>query len=284
MKRFLALFFVFAAFNLYAANPPMYTPIGGANRTISYGASDGDVWTWIAANNQWEPVISGGVTDTNLLNIAAKWIVGEFGDLRIDNENVDIGSGWFIGNYSWTNLADMNTNVYNLGEKIIIGEFGDMRLDGEDIDLGGGQLIGDVSWTNLIDIPLEFSPDTVSASTYNIGSGVVTNNLAALLSSGITNVVDLDKAATYNLVGGNISYAHATNGAASTLKTHVAMLPNWSGTTYSLTIPSGWKTNAFIATPGLTNGTITKMYVTAHDATSDANNQTNVTVSFEFYK
>jgi len=113
----------------------------------------------------------------------------------------------------------------------------------------------------------------------------VTNNLSVYVAAGVsTNVINMDLAASTNILNAAVTFLHATNGVAGFEKTHVRWL--WAGgADRTLTIPSGWKTNVFSAVPAsITNGTIVKMYVTTIGDTSSSANQTNVFVSFEFYK
>lgn len=109
----------------------------------------------------------------------------------------------------------------------------------------------------------------------------VSVNVAAAPS---TNVVDLSVSSATNILNDALTILHATNGVTASERTHVRWF--WTdGTTRALTIPSGWKTNVNSAVPAsITNGTITRMFVTSIGDTSTSANQTNVFVSFEFYK
>lgn len=137
---------------------------------------------------------------------------------------------------------------------------------------------------------VELTATTLNATTYNVstqnvGTLNITNNVAITYGTSVSNVVDFLKAESLINVGGNITYTHATNGASGQSITHIVTMPNWSGTTRTLTIPAAWKTNFFSPVPpSLTNGTITTMYVRAINATGDAANQTNVMVSFDHSK
>lgn len=112
----------------------------------------------------------------------------------------------------------------------------------------------------------------------------VTNNFAVKLDTGATDSIDMNLASSTNVLAGALTIAHATNGISGYERTHVRWL--WAGgADRALTIPTSWKTNVYSAVPAsITNGTITKMYVTTIGDTSTAANQTNVFVSFEFYK
>lgn len=113
----------------------------------------------------------------------------------------------------------------------------------------------------------------------------ITNNINVYVTSApATNVVDLSIPTATNILEGALTILHATNGATSFEQTHVRWF--WAGgADRALTIPSGWKTNVNSAVPAnITNGTITKMYVTSIGDTGSSANQTNVFVSFEFYK
>lgn len=126
---------------------------------------------------------------------------------------------------------------------------------------------------------------TLNSDTQNAGTLVITNNVRLTPQTTVSNLVDMLKTSSMITVGGNIAYTHVTNGVASETATHVVWLRNWSGTTYSLTIPSGWRTNLYSPVPpNLTNGWLTKMYVETMGATGDAANQTNAIVSFDHIK
>lgn len=118
-----------------------------------------------------------------------------------------------------------------------------------------------------------------------VESVILTNNLGAvLIGANPTNVVDLSVASHTNILDGALTIAHATNGVAGREFTHVRWF--WpDGADRALTIPTNWKTNANSAVPAnITNNWVTKMYVTSVGDTSTSANQTNVFVSFEFYK
>lgn len=111
-------------------------------------------------------------------------------------------------------------------------------------------------------------------------SGVSIN----VTSAPTTNVVDLTVASATNILNAALTILHATNGVTSSERTHVRWL--WAGgADRTLTIPTAWKTNVYSAVPPtITNGTITKMYVTSIGDTASSANQSNVFVSFEYYK
>lgn len=117
---------------------------------------------------------------------------------------------------------------------------------------------------------------TVIANTAGVGVSVT--------GAPSTNVVDLNVSGATNILNAALTILHATNGATASERTHVRWL--WAGgADRTLTIPSGWKTNMNSAVPAsITNGTITRMFVSSIGDTSTSANQTNVFVSFEFYK
>lgn len=124
-----------------------------------------------------------------------------------------------------------------------------------------------------------------NTATFYTDSVRLTNNITvAAASAPSTNVVDLNVAVATNILNGALTLLHATNGAANYEQTHVRWL--WAGgADRALTIPTSWKTNVNSAVPAnITNGTITKMYVTSIGDTASSANQSNVFVSFEFYK
>lgn len=130
-----------------------------------------------------------------------------------------------------------------------------------------------------------YSWGSPALTSTNFAGIVVTNNIAVKLSAASpVDVVDMNFASATNVLAGALTIAHATNGAHGFEHTHVRWL--WAGgADRALTIPSGWKTNVYSAVPAsITNGTITKMYVTTVGDTGSSANQTNVFVSFEYYK
>jgi len=123
------------------------------------------------------------------------------------------------------------------------------------------------------------------ATNYFAGLVTVANNVVASMGSGVLTYVDMNKASSYDSVTANVTFLHATNGAANIHKSHVHWLANASGSDKTLTIPSQWKTNIYSPVPtALTNGTITKMYVDSFGSTGNATEQANVAVSFEYFK
>lgn len=113
----------------------------------------------------------------------------------------------------------------------------------------------------------------------------VTNNFSVYVTAGVaTNVINMNLASSTNILNGALTMVHATNGIDSFEKTHVRWL--WAGgADRAFAIPSTWKTNVYSPVPAnITNGTITKMYITTIGDTSSSANQTNVYVSFEYYK
>lgn len=115
--------------------------------------------------------------------------------------------------------------------------------------------------------------------------GTLTNNITLYTAeANPTNVVNLSLASATNVLNAAVTFLHATNGVTGYDKTHVRWI--WAGgADRALTIPTAWKTNVNSAVPAnITNGTITKMYVTSIGDTGSSANQSNVFVSFEFYK
>lgn len=143
-------------------------------------------------------------------------------------------------------------------------------ISADGVSFGGG-------FTNL--------GDAYIRDTTHINSGIVTNNLVAIASgANPTNVVNLNTAVATNILDSSLTILHATNGATGFEKTHVRWF--WAGgADRTLIIPVEWKTNVYSAIPtAITNGTITRMFVTSIGATGDSASQSNVFVSFEFYK
>ncbi len=128
---------------------------------------------------------------------------------------------------------------------------------------------------------------TASIATETIGSSTLTNNIGSPQTVGNTNVVDMAITASFattNTITANLAFAHATNGVDGLLVAKVRKFMVPSGGPYTLTIP-GWRTNVYSAVPpALTNGTITFMHLTCDGPTSSAALQTNVYVSFEYFK
>lgn len=116
----------------------------------------------------------------------------------------------------------------------------------------------------------------IVSATANIG--------VAMAGANPTNVVDLNVATATNILNGDLTLLHATNGAAHYEKTHVRVI--WAGgSNRTLTWPSGWKTNVH-APPytTITNGTILKLYITSIGGTGSSADQTNVFISSETYQ
>jgi len=117
------------------------------------------------------------------------------------------------------------------------------------------------------------------------GAGTETGNIAVIMAAGQTTYVNLDIASATNDVSGAFSLAHATNGVATYHKSQVRWLSNSSGSDQTLSINAAWRTNVYSAVPpAITNGTITKMVIESWGDTSSSALQTNVFVSFEYYK
>lgn len=117
------------------------------------------------------------------------------------------------------------------------------------------------------------------------GVTTVTGNLGAELSVGDTEFINIQEASQTNSVTGALTFAHATNGVHGTDFTHVRWIFVPSGGPHTLTVPALWRTNVYSAVPpALTNGTITRMVLACGGGTADAASQTNVYVSFEYFK
>jgi hypothetical protein len=141
--------------------------------------------------------------------------------------------------------------------------------------------------TNTLGMNLQGQLDLKAnaAATALTGVGTVAGNLGALLSVGDTTFVDMVKASQTNSVTGALTFAHATNGVDGVDYTHVRWIFVPSGGPHTLTIPSGWRTNVYSAVPpALTNACITKMILNCGGPTGSAALQTNVYVSFEYFK
>jgi hypothetical protein len=130
---------------------------------------------------------------------------------------------------------------------------------------------------------------TLDAADAYIGSiSSLTNNILYLESAGNTNVVNMSPSAASivtNIITENLAFAHATNGsgAGMTVKLQKFMVP--SGGPYTLTIPAAWRTNVYSAVPpSLTNGTVTWMRLACDGPTDTSANQTNIYVSFAYFK
>ena len=134
----------------------------------------------------------------------------------------------------------------------------------------------------------QFSSD---GAVTNIADGVILTNVVLrgnltlpVIAAPATNVVDLSTASATNILNAALTILHATNGVTAYEQTHVRWF--WAGgADRALTIPVAWKTNAHSAVPAnITNGWITKMYVTSIGDTGSSANQSNVFVSFEYYQ
>jgi len=137
---------------------------------------------------------------------------------------------------------------------------------------------GDVSWSSGV-------ASVESSTTFTLGSGTVTNNIAAITDAPVaTNIVDMTFASRTVTLDSALTFLHVTNAIASRDMTHVLSL-RAGGTTRVLTPHANWQTNAFSPVPAnITNGWLTKIYFNTIGATADAASQTNVLVSFELYK
>jgi hypothetical protein len=109
----------------------------------------------------------------------------------------------------------------------------------------------------------------------------LTNNLLSWEGAGAATTVDLavtSPSIVTNIVSGNVTYAHATNGTHGGLVAKIVKFMVPSGGPFTLTLPA-WRTNVFSAVPGLTNGSVVWMYLKGDGPTDTAARQTNVYVS-----
>lgn len=141
-------------------------------------------------------------------------------------------------------------------------------------DLNAGTKSVKYLLTNLV-------TEATLTANYVLKSDIVSAK-ASLAAPTEANIVDMAVPSTTNTVSGAVTINHATNGLASFEMSHVRWYYNGSGSDQTLTLPATWKTNVFSAVPTkLTNSSITVMYV---KSTGNTLAQTNVYVSFEFYK
>ncbi len=125
-------------------------------------------------------------------------------------------------------------------------------------------------------------PSALLAQMQSIRRGGGTSG-PTTLSTGDAQWVDMSTPSQTNAVSGAVTISCATNGVAGTELAHVRWFFNGSGSDQTLTLPATWRTNFFSAVPSkLTNGITTVMYVKSTGSTTAT--QTNVFVSFEFYK
>lgn len=112
-------------------------------------------------------------------------------------------------------------------------------------------------------------------------SVAITNTIGAILSAGDTTFVDMLKASQTNLLTGDQTWAHATNGLDLVEFTHVRTLYA-AGGNRTQNLPAGWH-NASGAAITVTNNTIVKIYVTSMGSTASAALQTNVLSRAEYF-
>lgn len=194
------------------------------------------------------------------------------------------GSGGQPASANLTNWSNIGT-----GEVVYVSQF-QMYTNGVKSQFQAGSLVltnlAGVGNTNLFLFTTSGNGTLPDWSLLNTNMlRTVTNNFSVFVTAGVaTNVIDMSLASSTNILNGSLTMVHATNGVSSFERTHVRWF--WAGgSDRAFAIPSTWKTNVYSAVPAnITNGTITKMYVTTIGDTSSSANQTNVFVSFEFYK
>lgn len=175
------------------------------------------------------------------------------------------------------NVIDKCSGVLNLAANSVLTR---ARFEGnyatnstrKDMNIGSGAAFTDVAyrsnaiWYANIGSTTSFAPVHTFATPTTAGT-----------------VVDMLFATATNNVSGSLTYAAVTNGASGIVMEHTEILPNWSGSDQTLTLPAGWKKSTALPAPSkLTNGVITLMRVRTLGSTADSNNQTNVVVSFDY--
>ena len=119
----------------------------------------------------------------------------------------------------------------------------------------------------------------------NNGSIFTAGNASAQIAAGNTNVVDLTYASRTNNVTANLSLVYATNAVDGVDVSSVLWLKNTTGGNLTFAVNSNWHTNFLSAVPpALTNGTVTKVYLSFIGSSATSALQTNGYVSFEYYK
>ena len=109
------------------------------------------------------------------------------------------------------------------------------------------------------------------------------NTPTPLFTLSPTNVINMEFATSFLELAGNLTLIHVTNGAAGVRMEQDVYL-RAGGANRTLTIPATWTTNRNSAVPpNITNGWTTVMKVQTIGLTS-ATGQTNVLVSFDYFK
>jgi hypothetical protein len=189
-----------------------------------------------------------------------------------------------VNNYNivtnnYTNVTwNIETNVFNIKNSTVTITNTSFTINGTN-----------AATINATDtyIPYRAGSNYFGDSTMKHSEGItkVEANVGAVLTVGDTTFVNMLLGSQTNVVSGAVAIEYATNGLHNVELTHIRTWFVPSGGPHTLTIPSGWRTNVYSAVPpALTNGTITKMFVRGMGPTADAASQTNVQVSFEYYK
>jgi hypothetical protein len=109
-------------------------------------------------------------------------------------------------------------------------------------------------------------------------------NVGAVLTTGDTTFVDMQKASQTNSLSGALTFAHATNGLDTIEFTHVRTIYNGSGGNLTVSFPSGWlKGSGAGSSITVTNNKVAKVYVNSTGPTASSATQTNVSVTVSFF-
>jgi hypothetical protein len=109
-------------------------------------------------------------------------------------------------------------------------------------------------------------------------------NVGAVLTTGDTTFVDMQKASQTNSLSGALTFAHATNGLDTVEFTHVRTIYNGSGSDLTVSFPSGWlKGSGAGSSITVTNNKVAKVYVNSTGPTASSATQTNVSVTVSFF-
>lgn len=237
------------------------------------------------------------VPTTNIVNDlgsgAFYWRTGYIGTLI--TTNIPSITAQYLNVQRTTNPAYLN--AVNTGGSFYVGKEG---------SAAGNLLVGDLAYASVISSagtrPIQIAVNDqiamtvlagglVGIGTTNpvvqfdlVGQGTVNGNLGAIITSGNTNVLNLNLATTTIVVTNAITFAHATNGVASVHKSQVCWFTAGGAGPFTLTLPA-WRTNLLSAVPAaITNGVVTKMVVESIGTCANAATQTNCYVSFEYFK
>lgn len=225
----------------------------------------------------------GGFRVTNLFVT----IVTNVDSLYVTNlyaTNITVNLLTNVGNFYVTNTYTSNLYVTNIYfQTTVITNINQLLTTFANPTASVGLTAQNGSSTNAMRADAAPALDVSISPTWT-GEHTYTKNVGAQLAVGATDAVDFTYADRTNDVSGAMTFLYATNGVDLVSRTCVRWFFNGSGSDQTLTIPSGWRTNAFSPVPSkLTNGWITAMYCKFLGPTSSAALQTNVTVSFEYY-